>query len=116
MKQEDIWEHMGMCNKCNVRLEKTLTRKANFEIRTWHCRKCGKKIFHPIDLEKYSEWEKIKDKPFEVKVREVGNSFTVSIPKEIIKLNGFQGGEKATWTLAKSNKLILNIGNKTTTK
>ena len=112
MSQNDFWENMGTCNKCNVRLEKTITQKANFEIRTWHCKKCGKKWLHPIDLEKYSQWEKLKDSLFEVKVREVGNSFTVSIPKDIINFNALETGEKATWRLIKPNKLVLQLGDK----
>jgi len=47
-------------------------------------KKCGNKIVHPADLKEYEEFQNLKRKNYKVKLRFVGNSYAVSIPKEII--------------------------------
>ena len=37
-----------------------------------------------MDLEKFKQFDQLKNKPFQVKLRLVGNSYIVSIPREII--------------------------------
>ena len=37
-----------------------------------------------MDLQEYNNFEKLKQKEFKVKLRFVGNSYAVSIPREII--------------------------------
>lgn len=49
------------------------------------CEKCGNKIIHPEDEEEYSQFLSLKNKVFKVKLRLVGNSYAVSIPKEIVE-------------------------------
>ncbi|MEM4330733.1 MAG: hypothetical protein QW273_01860, partial [Candidatus Pacearchaeota archaeon] len=46
--------------------------------------KCNETIYHPADLKDYEEFMKLKEKEFNVKMRMVGNSYAVSIPKEIV--------------------------------
>ena len=58
--------------------------KDGHKIRYWHCNKCNKKWIHPTDEQKYRDFQKIKNKQFSVKLRLVGNSYAVSIPREII--------------------------------
>jgi len=48
------------------------------------CEKCGNKIIHPQDEAEYKNFLNLKNKVFKVKLRLVGNSYTVSIPKEIV--------------------------------
>jgi len=64
-------------------------KKANlvrngFEMRALVCEKCGNKIIHPQDELEYKNFLGLKNKIFKVKLRLVGNSYAVSIPKEII--------------------------------
>ncbi len=47
------------------------------------CKKCSNKIVHPEDKQEYQNFLNLKNKNFSVKMRMVGNSYTVSIPKEI---------------------------------
>jgi len=47
------------------------------------CDKCGNKIIHPQDEEEYNRFLNLRGKVFKVKMRIVGNSYAVSIPKEI---------------------------------
>jgi hypothetical protein len=48
------------------------------------CPKCSEKIIHPADEQEYNRFVDLKNKEFRVKMRLVGNSYTVSIPKEIV--------------------------------
>ncbi len=64
----------------NVNLVKT-----GFLIRALQCQKCGNKIYHPADIEEYRRFSELKNKAFKVKLRVVGNSYAVSIPKEIVE-------------------------------
>ena len=55
-----------------------------FHLRALECEKCGNKIIHPDDLKEFGEFQNLKKKNFKVKLRFVGNSYAVSIPREII--------------------------------
>jgi len=48
------------------------------------CDKCSHKILHPTDEQEYSKFINLRNKEFRVKMRLVGNSYAVSIPKEIV--------------------------------
>ena len=48
------------------------------------CPKCNEKIIHPSDETEYNKFADLKNKEFHVKMRLVGNSYSVSIPKEIV--------------------------------
>ena len=48
------------------------------------CPKCNEKIIHPADEAEYDKFINLKNKEFHVKMRLVGNSYAVSIPKEIV--------------------------------
>lgn len=53
-------------------------------LRALVCDNCGEKIIHPIDEQEYHKFKNLKNKEFKVKMRLVGNSYAVSIPKEIV--------------------------------
>ena len=55
-----------------------------FILRTLVCPKCGDKILHPVDEQEYNKFTSLRNKEFHVKMRLVGNSYAVSIPKEIV--------------------------------
>ena len=80
----DIYNTIILCEGCNRKTTKGIVIKEGFKIRTWMCDKCGKKWHHPLDLQEFNNFEKLKHKEFKVKLRFVGNSYAVSIPKEII--------------------------------
>lgn len=81
---QDLFNEQIICNKCKKEMKKTFTIKNGFKIRTLKCDKCGKHIYHPSDIEEYKKFTILKQRPFAVKLRIVGNSYAVSIPKEII--------------------------------
>jgi len=58
--------------------------KNGFKLRAVKCDNCKNQIVHPEDLKEYGEFQNLKKKNFKVKLRYVGNSYAVSIPREII--------------------------------
>ncbi len=65
-------------------MQKAKIVKNNFLFRAVVCPKCGEKIIHPADENEYNKFVNLKNKEFHVKMRLVGNSYAVSIPKEIV--------------------------------
>ena len=82
---KDIYENTILCDRCNIKTIKGQTIREDFPIRTWKCPKCNQVWHHPSDLQDYESFSRIKDKTFQVKLRMVGNSYAVSIPREIIE-------------------------------
>ena len=80
----DIFDNTILCKKCNSKMQKMQLARNGFLFRTVVCPKCNEKIIHPVDEEEYSKFVNMKNKEFRVKMRIVGNSYTVSIPKEIV--------------------------------
>lgn len=80
----DIFDNPILCKKCNKRMKKINISKDGFNLRAVICNDCGEKILHPLDQEKYNKFKNLKNKDFRVKMRLVGNSYAVSIPKEIV--------------------------------
>ena len=65
-------------------MQKANITKNGFIFRAVVCPKCEEKIIHPHDADEYNRFINLKNKEFHVKMRLVGNSYTVSIPKEIV--------------------------------
>ena len=80
----DLFDTTIHCDNCNKQTTKSSIEKEGFEIRIAKCPNCSKVWHHPNDLQKYNDFNKIRNKDFAVKLRLVGNSYAVSIPKEII--------------------------------
>ena len=80
----DIFDNQIFCKKCNKIMKPTLISKNGFNLRTIRCEKCNEIIVHPADKAEYDEFMRLKNKEFEVKMRMVGNSYAISIPREIV--------------------------------
>ncbi len=81
---KDIFEAEILCPKCNKKTKKDEEIRKGFRLRFFECSKCNEKIYHPLDVREYQEFNRLKHRNFQVKLRMVGNSFSVTIPKEII--------------------------------
>lgn len=81
---EDIFDNTILCKKCESKMQKARVSKNGFIFRAVVCPKCSEKIIHPLDKDKYDKFINLKNKQFSVKMRLVGNSYAVSIPKEIV--------------------------------
>ncbi len=85
VKMTDIFNHTILCERCNKKMRRANVIKNGFKMRAVVCEKCGDKIIHPNDVQEYNEFMKLRNKQFRVKLRIVGNSYAVSIPKEIVE-------------------------------
>ncbi len=73
-----------VCDSCNVQAEKSIICKNGYKLRAWNCTNCNETWLHPTDLEEYNKFKTMSNKTYSVKLRLVGNSYAVSIPREII--------------------------------
>ena len=82
----DIFDNPILCRKCKKTMKPGLVSRNGFNLRVLRCPNdnCKEIIVHPIDRQEYEEFIKLKKKDFEVKMRMVGNSYAVSIPREIV--------------------------------
>jgi NAD-dependent SIR2 family protein deacetylase len=80
----DIFDSTILCSSCRVKMEKQNIAKNGFILRAVSCPKCKAKLIHPVDEQEYHKFINLKNKEFRVKMRLVGNSYAVSIPREIV--------------------------------
>ncbi len=81
---EDIFDNPILCKNCSVKMHKVQFLKNGFSFRAVQCAKCGNRIIHPDDKQEYERYICLRNKHYAVKLRMVGNSYTVSIPREIV--------------------------------
>jgi len=81
---KDIFDNTILCDRCEVKMERVDLVKNGFLLRAVICPKCSSKILHPVDEQEYHRFVTLRNKEFNVKMRLVGNSYAVSIPKEIV--------------------------------
>ncbi len=80
----DIFDTTILCKDCGKEMEKTIVAKSGAQLRAVECPKCKDRILHPNDLNSLEHFNNIKGKTFNVKLRIIGNSHAISIPKEIV--------------------------------
>lgn len=81
---KDIFDHPILCKNCSKQMNSILISKNGFNLRAKKCPKCGEIVLHPEDKIEYENFMRLKQKEFNVKMRMVGNSYAVSIPREIV--------------------------------
>lgn len=95
---------------CGGATEKIMTQWKRFPVRAWKCEKCGEEILHPVDAQKALELAKaIKNGELSVKVRRVGKSLTMTIPKKLAELFNLHEGEVAQWNVKDKDKFLVQI-------
>lgn len=110
----DIFDNTILCRKCNTKMQKAKVVKNGFLFRAVICPKCNEKIIHPADEQEYNKFVDLKNKEFHVKMRLVGNSYAVSIPKEIVSFMREQEeimNDMVRLCFEDMGKLSLNFGN-----
>lgn len=80
----DIFDAKISCKNCNKEMKEAIVKKDGAELRAVKCENCGDLIIHPADLNCLEHYRDLKGRTFNVKLRVVGNSHAISIPKEII--------------------------------
>ena len=103
----DILENQIICSKCDKETARGHELRDGFSLRIFKCPKCGDKWYHPTDLRDFEEFTKIRSKRYHVKLRMVGNSYTVSIPREIIDFENITTSKIVSLFLEEPNKIGL---------
>jgi len=80
----DIFDAKILCNKCNISMKRMIVNREGVGLRAIECPSCKDKIIHPEDKHNFDHFHDLKGKTFHVKLRMVGNSHAISIPKEIV--------------------------------
>lgn len=80
----DIFDNAILCKNCKKIMKPALLNRNGFNLRVIRCDKCNETIVHPNDKKEYENFMALKQKEFNVKMRMVGNSYAVSIPREIV--------------------------------
>lgn len=88
----DIFDAKILCKNCNIEMKPAVINKEGAELRAVKCPKCGDRIIHPADLNSLQHYNNLKGKTFSVKLRVIGNSHAISIPKEIVEFINAQHG------------------------
>jgi hypothetical protein len=105
-----------LCKKCKVPMERGMGIKDGFKLRAFRCPTCKDKYFHPADLEKYQQYMAIKEREFNMKLRQIGNSFCISIPREIIRYAHVEENSFVSVSMEDSEKVRLVFHRKTITQ
>lgn len=80
----DIFDAKILCKNCNSEMKQGFVDRDGAELRAVKCVSCGDVIVHPADLNSFEHFKGLKGKTYNVKLRVVGNSHAISIPKEIV--------------------------------
>jgi len=113
IKMPDIFDNTILCKKCNSKMKKAKIVKNGFLLRAMLCPKCNEKIIHPSDEQEYKKFISLRNKDFRVKMRLVGNSYAVSIPKEIVSFMKEQEkimNDMVRLCFEEAGRLSLNFG------
>ncbi len=80
----DIFETTILCRNCEKPMQPSIVSRNGLELRAVQCAKCRDTIIHPADLNSMEQFKDLRGKTFSVKLRMIGNSHAISIPKEIV--------------------------------
>ena len=80
-----------------------------FEIRAWKCPNCKQEWYHPMDMECYKQYMELKQRHFKVKLRVIGNSWAISIPKEIIQFEEVKESKPVQLSLDEPGKITIKF-------
>ncbi len=110
----DLFQERILCNVCNIQMLPQTLSKEGFPIRALTCETCGKVHYHPGDIKDYEHFQTMKNRQFQVKLRMVGNSFCVSIPRELIAFNRLENDidKLVNLMLEAPNKIIIDFTTK----
>ena len=108
----DIFENIIICKNCSKKMTPAKLERNGFSLRALKCDKCKNQIIHPQDLKEYEDFQNLKKKNFKVKLRFVGNSYAISIPREIVNFMNEQEkkiNEIVNLSLEELDRISLNF-------
>lgn len=109
-KQVDInlWKEIPC--ECGAMASKRTIKYKDYEVRGWVCEKCKKEYIHPEDSLKISKLEALKKEHVKVKIRTVGQSLVITLPKEVAEVYDLEKGETVELLPENFKKLRIALG------
>ncbi|MDP2750812.1 MAG: hypothetical protein Q8O89_08330 [Nanoarchaeota archaeon] len=102
------FENLKLKCECGGNMDKIKTSWKGIDVRGWKCSKCSEEIINPADAQKALELEKARKKNlFVVKLRTVGKSKVVTIPRSIIEAEKLKDGQKMEWKLERGRLVLV---------
>lgn len=101
------WEQIPC--ECGGMASRGAVKYKNYGIRGWVCKKCKKEYIHPEDSLKISKLEALKKSRVRVKIRTVGQSLVITLPKEIAELYDLQKGETVELSPESMKKIEIEL-------
>ena len=108
----DLFDNTILCKNCHKQMKKGFVDRDGFHLRALKCLTCPNTIIHPEDEKEFVGFKNLKNKQFKVKLRFVGNSYAVSIPREIVDFMHHQENEMDNMVnlcLEEMNRISLNF-------
>ncbi|MEE9236940.1 MAG: hypothetical protein V3U52_04055 [Thermoplasmata archaeon] len=103
-------EDMKIVCHCGGETEQVRTHWRGIPVRAWRCRKCGEEMIHPSDAQRALVIARAIDRgEFRVKVRQVGKSLTLTIPRKLVEAYGLEVGEIAEWGVESEDRFVIRI-------
>ncbi len=105
----DLFDHVILCNACHQAMVHRSFLKEGFVLRGLECSTCHIVSYHPGDVKDFERFSALRQRQFQVKLRMVGNSFCISIPKEIVEFHHFESelDQLVDLFLQEPHKLVL---------
>jgi len=102
------FENLKLKCECGGSMEKIKTEWKGILVSGWKCKKCNEEVINPIDAQKALEIEKArKENKLKVKLRRVGKSDVITVPKIIKDVEHLRTGQEFEWDV-EGKKLVLN--------
>lgn len=100
-------ENLQLKCECGGHMVKIKTEWKGIEVRGWKCSTCNEELINPVDAQKALEMERAQKKNLlTVKLRKVGKSNVVTVPKPIMEAENLRQGQKLEWRI-EGKKLVL---------
>ncbi len=74
-----------LCPECDKETIKRFEIRQGFKLNFFECPICSERFYDSSEIKEFGEFKKLRARRFDVKLRMVGNSFSVTIPREIIE-------------------------------
>lgn len=95
---------------CGGKMEKVRTVWRDMPVRGWRCQKCKDEALHPGDAQRALELIRARDRgEFQVKVRQVGRSLVLTVPRRLAEAYGLEEGGDAEWGVDSDDRLVVRI-------
>ena len=104
MKAKSVYKDDVKCD-CGGWMKPKTFLVDNSSVRGWQCPKC-KNIDYSDDIEKVLTMKKLKKHPMTIKVRELGDSEVIAIPKQVQHAFAVKKGERL-FMYVEGKKLIV---------